>query len=143
MTERTIRFKPEFFHSILDGLKTQTRRPVKFPGWFLDEYGRYGAAEIYSEIECPYGHDGALLTASIGDLARLALVVTNIRVERLETISAHEIAHREGVTPDENYRTNNELVNLFSSSWDAIYKSKGIGWDANPWVWVVEFKRLP
>jgi hypothetical protein len=41
-----------------EGRKTQTRRVVRFPEWFLDEYTRFGAYEIRMEIECPYGVAG-------------------------------------------------------------------------------------
>ncbi len=30
----------------------------------------------------------------------------------------------------------------FKELWDSIYKEQGDGWDVNPWVWVVEFKKL-
>lgn len=29
---------------------------------------------------------------------------------------------------------------LFRGLWDSINKERGYGWDANPWVWVVEFR---
>ncbi|MBF0339425.1 MAG: hypothetical protein HQL95_00500 [Magnetococcales bacterium] len=30
----------------------------------------------------------------------------------------------------------------FQGLWDAINAKRGHGWDTNPWVWVIEFKRL-
>ncbi len=30
----------------------------------------------------------------------------------------------------------------FRELWDSINAKRGYGWDANPWVWVVEFKRV-
>ena len=37
-----------------------------------------------------------------------------------------------------------EEVNFkfFRNLWDSINKKRGYGWDKNPWVWVVEFKRI-
>jgi hypothetical protein len=33
-------------------------------------------------------------------------------------------------------------VDAFHKLWDSIYASKGQGWETNPWVWAVEFKRI-
>lgn len=30
----------------------------------------------------------------------------------------------------------------FCTTWNAIYADKGVGWNANPWVWVYEFKKV-
>ena len=30
----------------------------------------------------------------------------------------------------------------FEALWDSINKKRGFGWDVNPWVWVIEFKRI-
>jgi hypothetical protein len=30
----------------------------------------------------------------------------------------------------------------FSKLWDSLNASRGYGWDANPWVWVVGFRRI-
>ncbi len=30
----------------------------------------------------------------------------------------------------------------WASLWDSINAKRGFGWDANPWVWVVEFRKL-
>lgn len=29
----------------------------------------------------------------------------------------------------------------FVATWDTLYAARGFGWDVNPWVWVVTFKR--
>lgn len=52
---RGILFQPDMVRQIRDKKKRQTRRIVKFPEWFLDEYSQYGEHEIISEISCPYG----------------------------------------------------------------------------------------
>ena len=30
----------------------------------------------------------------------------------------------------------------FANLWDEINAKRGYSWDSNPWVWVVEFKRI-
>ena len=73
--------------------------------------------------------------------ARIWLEVTNVRVERVQDISNND-ACAEG-TPDIRTIENNfDMRDCFRVLWDSIYESRGYGWDVNPWVWVVEFKRV-
>ena len=70
--------------------------------------------------------------------SRILLEVTAVRVERIQDIT-EEDAKAEGVERMAwltcmSYRTG------LAEGWSEIYESKGYGWDANPWVWVVEFK---
>jgi hypothetical protein len=30
----------------------------------------------------------------------------------------------------------------FASLWDSINANRGLGWEANPWVWVIGFRKL-
>jgi len=89
------------------------------------------------------------------DAARIFLRVTNVRVERLQEITEDE-AVKEGIyqsnckecnapfgcdaCPDEGY---NE-IDGFADLWNSTIKKSDLdryGWDANPWVWVIEFER--
>lgn len=75
--------------------------------------------------------------------SRILLEITDVRVERLQNIDEDQ-ARAEGVMscereidPDGNDYSPREL---YSSLWTKI---NGQGsWQENPWVWVVEFKRL-
>jgi len=69
--------------------------------------------------------------------SRIALEITDIRVERVQEIT-WEDARDEGVIAERG-RT---LVSLYKDLWDSINARRGFGWDVNPWVWVIEFKRL-
>ena len=69
--------------------------------------------------------------------ARIWLNVTNVRVERLQDIT-EDGAEAEGCF---DY-TSTALG--FPDVWDSTIKKSDIdryGWDANPWVWVIEFER--
>ena len=68
------------------------------------------------------------------EAARLFLRVTDVRVERLKEINVLS-AMDEGVTDW------NDFVKL----WNSTIKPADLplyGWDANPWVWVIEFERV-
>ena len=80
------------------------------------------------------------------EAARIWLKVTNVRVERLREISA-ESALAEGA--NKYIHTNGELdenmtITSFIGIWNSTIKKSDLdryGWDANPWVWVIEFER--
>ncbi|EPC5538520.1 hypothetical protein LWX85_002195 [Salmonella enterica] len=73
--------------------------------------------------------------------SRITLEITDVRVERLNAIS-EEDAQAEGVQPacyeirppEAAYRVS------FGEVWRGIYGEES--WVANPWVWVIEFKRV-
>ncbi|WP_089030105.1 hypothetical protein [Pseudomonas aeruginosa] len=67
---------------------------------------------------------------------RILLEITAVRVERLQDISDPG-ALAEGVSHSEMH-SGDSLVDVFARLWE----STGGDWAANPWVWVVEFKRV-
>ena len=72
------------------------------------------------------------------EAARIWLKVTDVRAERLKDIDALG-CQREGVDI-----TRNGVFKRFSSLWESSIRKEEIdryGWDANPWVWVIEFER--
>lgn len=85
--------------------------------------------------------------------SRINLEITAVRVERLQDISAKDIiaegavdrphVDRFGRNPVSAFdgKVYLDLLSLWAAGWESI---NGPGsWGANPWVWVVEFKRLP
>ena len=70
-------------------------------------------------------------------LARIWLEVTGVRVERLQPISEAD-AKAEGVDASKYQGLDRAYARAFSELWE----STGGDWDANPWVWVVDFKVL-
>ncbi len=89
------------------------------------------------------------------EYCRINLEITGVRVERLQNIT-REDAKAEGVSNiwgwdekrnakhPEHFRRAvlNPYVANYSVLWDEINGARGFGWDVNPWVWVVEFKRV-
>ncbi|KII36892.1 hypothetical protein [Pseudomonas fluorescens] len=75
---------------------------------------------------------------------RILLEITDVRVERLQDISRSDIRAEGLQCPPElasddvspNYR------DWYPAAWRELWESTGGDWDANPWVWVVEFKRV-
>lgn len=80
------------------------------------------------------------------EAARIWLKVTDVRVERLHDITGKSVL-REGINshvhPDADYFDGNQRE-VFAELWNSTIKKTDIGrydWDANPWVWVIEFER--
>jgi hypothetical protein len=85
--------------------------------------------------------------------SRLTLEIINVRVERVQDIS-EEDAIAEGVQKEfeidlsqfRNLNTNFGDISTyklgFKHLWNSINLERGFGWDSNPWVWVIEFKRI-
>lgn len=87
--------------------------------------------------------------------SRITLEITDVRVERVRSISRDD-AMAEGVervpapimaAAWRDYRGGpadwvTDPVRSFSGLWDSINAGRGYGWDTNPWVWVIEFRRM-
>jgi hypothetical protein len=73
--------------------------------------------------------------------SRITLEITGVRVERLFDIS-QEDAEAEGVSIEATRTLTHR--GAFAITWDTINKKRGYGWEGgtNPWVWVIEFRRV-
>lgn len=86
--------------------------------------------------------------------SRILLEITDVRVERLNGISEAE-AQAEGIDmealadsqdcydciADHNMTGRPTAKGAFKYLWESIYGEEN--WQANPWVWVIEFKVVP
>jgi len=79
--------------------------------------------------------------------SRITLRVKDVRVERVQEISPED-AMAEGIRHIARWGPRGELIQAmldapetFASLWNSINAKRGFGWDANPWVWVVEFEK--
>ncbi|WP_423251128.1 morphogenetic protein [Klebsiella aerogenes] len=70
--------------------------------------------------------------------SRILLEITNVRVERLKSISDGD-AIREGCSTAD-MKSGDCVADVFARLWASIYGAES--WNANPWVWVIEFKRV-
>ena len=81
------------------------------------------------------------------DLARIWLEVTGVRVERLQSIS-EEDAKAEGTEPWPCDHKRQSCKDIGCTGPDhlpgfrSLWESTGGDWAANPWVWVIDFKRI-
>lgn len=79
--------------------------------------------------------------------SRILLEITDVRVERLNAISQAD-AIAEGAPPShpsidcvsQEYGFPDFSRSWFGQTWQHIYGEES--WQANPWVWVIEFKRI-
>lgn len=200
MTERPMIFSSEMVRAILDGRKTQTRRPIKFPfkdrnlgcelsgnelagelssGNYLNSlFGKPGdriwvretfqgplfdfdQMDAYCKDSAPFEKAQFCVYKADGKPApeffdaddnlhccwrpsihmprwasRILLEITDVRVERLNAITESD-ASAEGIT-DTGF--GDLLVDGYRYLWKSIYGDDS--WQANPWVWVLEFKRI-
>lgn len=102
-------------------------------GWGLDVY-----AADYAPDDRPKHHWKSPIhmrrTAS-----RITLEITGVRVERLQDISEAD-AQAEGCGETVNYEAGRTYAAEYRELWDQI--NGACAWDANPWVWVLEFRRV-
>lgn len=90
-------------------------------------------------------------------LSRITLEVTDVDIKRLRDMTnddaiaegAYEVS-RVGDGPasatwtmgaGQEWRYESPLQ-AFEAIWNSIYARRGLGWDVNPWVWVITFKRV-
>lgn len=85
------------------------------------------------------------------EAARIWLKVTDVRVERLQNIT-EDGSKAEGAidnrgfihSPDNEYDRIHTAREHFIEIWNSTIKKSDFercSWDANPWVWVIEFER--
>lgn len=122
----------------------------KFPAYYI-----YKASPEACPKTCPYSDGekwidlGQTWKPSIHmpkEAARIFLKVIDVRVERLQFITVDGIEH-EGIclTYPLIKLIDSEHLKKFIEIWNSTIKKQDIdkyGWEANPWVWVIEFERV-
>lgn len=163
--------------AILDGQKTVTRRVVKpqppsntHPNLFVTPPYRAGdilyVREAFAKCAGEYVYKASNekfpgiwrpSTHMPKEAARIFLRVTDVRVDRLQDITAEQVLD-EGVDvkfpePKPSYislaytemRLKPSAIKQFADLWNSTIKPADIatyGWAANPWVFVIEFEKI-
>ncbi|MGT3190012.1 morphogenetic protein [Yersinia enterocolitica] len=177
---KPLKFNDEMLKAVLDGRKTQTRRPVEGfsvfelvePGFWrihgpnprsIDELDdddqvigttpegaeiKVIVKEKYLDLHCPYTKGEHSINARDKYGVPIVGLFVRVRVERLQDIS-QEDAQAEGMEltgwrptysdPDSGGEYETPYDN-FAELWISIYGEES--WQANPWVWVIEFERM-
>lgn len=112
-----------------------------------------GAPTRYKADDCPVFCDGETpiiwsfkksILASIFMprwASRITLEITGVRVERLQEINLADI-QAEGIYDNRATRNAPIQIGKFKILWDSTNAKRGYSWAINPWVWVIEFKKL-
>jgi hypothetical protein len=170
MNEKPIIFNTEMVRAILDGRKMQTRMPMKHQHtahfdkapyavgdtlWVRETWAQNRLAENnltkipYRTVPCTADYIYRTDWDDSFDIkwhppiympreaARLFLRVTDVRVEKLNDIDEDGVK-AEGI----EFTGNADELCIFAGQWNSIYSKRGLGWDANPWVWVISFERI-
>jgi len=77
--------------------------------------------------------------------SRITLEVMDVRAERVQEINRDD-ALAEGVDLSmelfPHMNAPDKALARFPALWDSINAKRGCSFDVNPWVWVIDFKRL-
>jgi len=77
------------------------------------------------------------------EAARIKLLITNLRAERLQDIGDGDI-RKEGITISDSQQDDfiapRHYHNAMIDLWNSIYAKRGLGWDVPQWVWVYDFE---
>lgn len=142
-------------------LKPERRSPYQ-PGDILyvrETWMDYAGLTMY-KADCDIYRLDSLNFAGFGwmpsihmpkEAARIWLKVTDVRVEQLHNIT-EDGAKAEGAidnrgfihSPENEYDRIHTAREHFIKIWNSTIKKSDLdryGWDANPWVWVIEFER--
>jgi hypothetical protein len=113
--------------------------------YFADGKRRYFEQTIYNDSDrgwMTYINDGRRPSIFMPRWAsRITLEIVAVRVERVQEITFEQIIS-EGIDPG-YFVGNFGDKTSFAKNWDKLNSKRGYPWSSNPWVWVIEFKRLP
>lgn len=133
---------PDEYERALDECNIEYRADL--PPGCTDRPGQWPADECIGDPDRPRWRPSIHMPRRA---SRILLEITAVRVERLQDIS-YQQALDEGVRDagegffdvEDSRHLAADPRESFASLWESINGAES--WDANPWVWVVEFKRV-
>ena len=134
-------YKPGDILYVRETWHRYTKRVGKGEGCHLEEHYGYKASIANSEdVEEPWKPSIHMPK----EAARIWLKVTDVRVERLQEITADDIRN-EGLSSAAVHCGDMEIaLKEWEDLWNSTIKKSDLGrydWNASPWVWVIEFER--
>ncbi len=137
--------------AVMDGRKTQTRRPIKpqpriteeilrklgtwQEGYTLSQQTCAAWRHGFIDDNCPYGQAGDIINFADNDgNIKGKIEITDVWVQQINDISESD-AKAEGFDGYENAYSSE-----FTLMWNTIYGEDS--WINNEWVWVIEFRKV-
>ena len=113
-------------------------------------YRQFGGSEIVYRADGEQGiHKWDSPLFMLRKFSRITLEITGVRVERVQDISEDDCDKEifggdfpHNVIPDYGFHGGMSIQECFAVIWDFLNAKRGYGWNVNPWVWVIEFKRV-
>ncbi|MBQ0339643.1 ASCH domain-containing protein [Providencia rettgeri] len=162
-TKDRIKFNDAMLAAVIDGRKTQTRRPIEpqpkvtekelrklsawQEGYSLSEQVCAAWRHGFVDVDCPYGEAGDIINIADRDgNIKGRIEITDVWLQQIQEISQQD-AMKEGAPPSHpsiDIVSREHGFSDFSRSWFAqiwmdIYGEDD--WNNNPWAWVITFKK--
>ncbi len=166
VSEKPILFSSPMVRAILEGRKTQTRRVLKNPLdygcqipvdsatihpfgnrlWVRETFsissnGYFYRADVKQPETIKYSWRPSIFMPR--KASRITLEVLSVRIERLQNISSMDVI-QEGIQsgPAKHWYHAPDGTEKYRALWDSLNKKRGFGWETNPFVWVIQFRKI-
>jgi ribosomal protein S27E len=123
----------------------ESARVINVRGGIREIDIEYQADNLFATVPYPArlkpAPKGKLLAnGTYREASRITLEITGVRVERLNDISERDAWAESCEGYDDDVTGGKSGYSEFAELWQSIYGTES--WQANPWVWIVEFKRV-
>ncbi|HHH3493633.1 TPA: hypothetical protein ACPZBY_002354 [Proteus mirabilis] len=151
-----IKFNDVMLEAVMDGRKTQTRRPIEPQPKVTEDGLRYLSAwqdgytlseqvcaawrHGFVDVDCSYGEIGDIINIANKDgNIKGKIEITDIWLQQLRDITLGDICKEIGCGLYD-FMPAAYGFQVWEDTWSSIYGEES--WNNNPWVWVIEFKNV-